>query len=354
MKALAKPVEERYQSAAAMRADIERYLIGKPVMAPAVAAAAEGTSFLPQENPAEQTSTLGPAHRADDEGDTRKRKRWPLILAGIAVLALLVAAAFVGQMLFSSSPDRKSVPSLLNMTLQQAERAIEQRGLTVGDVERRASTDVPRNRVISQDPNPGSFLAEGEPVDLIVSRGVPSVVVPDVLGEDKETARAEIEDARLQARLVERDSDEPAGTVIDQRPRPAESVAVDTRVTVFFSDGPEEVPNVVGRQEGPARRILEQRGFSVSVERDTETPAEPGTVLEQSPGAGETLGQGSTVTITVSDFVSESPEPTPTPTPTEEPPTPTEEPSPSETETPTESPLGRIAPSPAPSSSSSE
>ena len=34
MKALAKSVEDRYQSAAAMRADIERYLAGKPVSAP--------------------------------------------------------------------------------------------------------------------------------------------------------------------------------------------------------------------------------------------------------------------------------------------------------------------------------
>ena len=35
MKALAKRVEDRYQSAAAMRADIERYLAGHPVRATA-------------------------------------------------------------------------------------------------------------------------------------------------------------------------------------------------------------------------------------------------------------------------------------------------------------------------------
>ena len=35
MKALAKRLEDRYQSAAAMRSDIERYLAGRPVQAPA-------------------------------------------------------------------------------------------------------------------------------------------------------------------------------------------------------------------------------------------------------------------------------------------------------------------------------
>ncbi len=42
MHALAKRIEDRYQSAAAMRADIERYLNGQNVAAPAVAAAARG------------------------------------------------------------------------------------------------------------------------------------------------------------------------------------------------------------------------------------------------------------------------------------------------------------------------
>ena len=36
MKSLAKRVEDRYQSAAAMRTDIERYLAGHPIQAPAV------------------------------------------------------------------------------------------------------------------------------------------------------------------------------------------------------------------------------------------------------------------------------------------------------------------------------
>ena len=48
MKALAKRVEDRYQSAAAMRADIERYLAGKPVQAPVpVPAGADDTTFVP-------------------------------------------------------------------------------------------------------------------------------------------------------------------------------------------------------------------------------------------------------------------------------------------------------------------
>ncbi len=320
MKALAKPVEERYQSAAAMRADIERYLAGKPVVAPVVPAAG-ATAFLPEDQPTETSIFTGGLAEPEE-----KKRRWPLVLLGIAILGLLVAAAVVGPMLLDSPPEERSVPSVLNMTRAQATDALESRGLTLGDVEQQASTDVPKGRIISQDPEPGEFLPPGEPVDVLISAGKPEVVVPDVLGEGREDARAELEDAQLRVKMVRRDSDEEAGTVIDTDPRPATSVAIDTLVTVFYSDGPEEVPNVVGMQQGRARQILEKAGFTVDVELDTETPAERGIVLEQSPEPGSTQDEGSTVTITVSDY--EEPEPTPSPTPE---PTPTPEPSPTPT-----------------------
>jgi serine/threonine protein kinase len=320
MKALAKPVEERYQSAAAMRADIERYLAGKPVVAPVVPPA-DATTFLPQDRPTETSVFAGGLSESEE-----KKRRWPLVVLGIAILGLLVAAAVVGPMLFNSPPEERSVPSLLNMTRAQAVDALESRGLTLGDTEQQASTDVPKGRIISQDPEPGDFLAPGGAVDVLISAGKPEVVVPDVLGDDREDARAELEDAQLRVKMVRRDSDEPAGTVIDTDPRPATTVAVDRLVTVFYSDGPEEVPNVVGLKQGRATQLLERAGFTVDVELDTETPAERGIVLDQNPDAGSTQDERSTVTITVSDY--EEPEPTPTPTPE---PTPTTEP----TETPT-------------------
>ena len=46
MKSLTKSVEDRYQSAAAMRADIERFLAGKPVVAPVVPVAGDD-DFVP-------------------------------------------------------------------------------------------------------------------------------------------------------------------------------------------------------------------------------------------------------------------------------------------------------------------
>jgi len=61
--------------------------------------------------------------------------------------------------------------------------------------------------------------------------------------------------------------------------------------------------------DGYARNYLIPRGLAVK--------AEKGTVLQQSPNAGQTLDKGSTVTIVVSTY--EEPEPPPSPSPSPSP-----------------------------------
>jgi serine/threonine-protein kinase len=340
MKSLAKRVEDRYQSAAAMRADIERHLGGKPIVAPPVPVDEDGTTFMPAGGDSETTSVFGAT--SDDEED--KKKRWPLVLLAVIVAALLVGAAIFGQMLFNSEPEQRSVPTLLNLTQAQAERALDDAGLTLGDVEEEASQDVPRGRVISQTPDPGDFLAPGDPVDILVSTGNPEVVVPDVLGASRAQARQELEDLGLRVRTEEEASDEEAGIVIDTDPRPATNVSVGSVVTLFYSDGPEEVPSVLGLSRQEATRELRRAGFEVSVSLDPETRAEKGTVLEQSPEAFTEQPAGTTVVITVSSYEEPEPEPEPEPTPTE---TPDEEPTDEPTEPePTEEPTPTVTPTP--------
>jgi serine/threonine-protein kinase len=327
MKSLAKRLEDRYQSAAAMRDDIERWLGGEPVLAPM--AAGVQTPFLPHDQATEATAIFSGSPLPEEPEE--KRKRWPLALLAIAVLALFVGAAVVGTVLFNTGADEAQVPSLLNMTPDEAEAALADVELVLGNVSRRASEDVPQGRILSQDPEDGATLEVGSEVDVVVSTGRPEVVVPDVLGDDRHDARRELEGLGLEVSMRERESDEEKDVVVDTDPRPATRVERGSTVTVFYSDGLEEVPSVVGMKENQARQTLERAGFTVSVERDAETRSETGTVLRQSPEAASLHPSGTTVVITVSSY--EEPTPTPSPTPS---PTITESPSPSPTPSPPE------------------
>jgi serine/threonine-protein kinase len=316
MKSLAKNVGDRYPSAAAMRADIDRYLEGKPVQAPPVPAVV-ASSFAPTDSPTQVVPavTEGPVEEAEE-----RRRRGPLALLIILLVALIAAALIFGPRLFRSSPDQVQVPAITGMTRADAEAALRNAGLDVGNVTEASSQDVANGRVISQDPQAGQDVDNGAGVDFVLSNGKPQVSLPDVVGQDKNDAAQQLRASGLRVVLTMRDVDDPKDQVVDMQPAAGTKVADGSKVTLFWSDGPEQVPSVVGKAEDRARQLIEGAGFKVSKVTDSSTKAETGTVLQQSPPAGQTLDKGSTVTIVVSTYTAPTPTPTPTPTAT---PTPT-------------------------------
>jgi serine/threonine-protein kinase len=319
MKSLAKRVEDRYQSAAAMRADIERYLAGHPVRAtapplppepPTTVSPAYGQPY--PEHPTHATITTQPV--PPDQDDDRDRSRAGLfVLLGALLVALIVGAAFLLPQLFEESPQQVQVPDLIGMTESQARAAIGDAGLSVGQPVYVADPDVARDKVIKQDPNRDSFVDPGETVTITVSTGKPMTSMPNVVGQDRATARSTLEGAGLVPTFEEKESDQPKGQVVETRPVAGEQVPEGTKVTVLFSDGPEKVPDVVGMDEDTATSTLKQDGFKVFVVTSGDTTEPKGTVIEQSPNGGEERPEGTEVTIVVSTYE----EPTETPSPTD-------------------------------------
>lgn len=339
MKSLAKRVEDRYQSAAAMKADIERYLAGHPIQAPAVAPAPAATAYVPPVPPADATTTMaagaaaaGAAATPPPQEPRRGRAAW--VLGGLLLVLLLgLGAWFLNGMLFDDAPERTAVPNLVGMTEDEARMAIGDAGFSVGRITRETSDTVEADQVISQDPARDVFRDPGDSISFVLSLGKPEVEVPYVVGNLRKEARARLLEANLKVRFEEEDSDEDANQVLRTEPSAGTPVAEGTTVTVFYSDGPEKVPDVRGLKQGEAERTIREAGFVPDVRVDATSTEPKGTVVDQIP-VGGTADQNSTITLFVSAY--EEPEtPTETPTtPTETPTTPTETPT-TPTETPT-------------------
>ena len=106
MKALAKRLEDRYQSAAAMRSDIERYLAGRPVQAqvpPPAARAARGAAAARRQPPCGRRCR--PRTTTTTTTTTRRGPRTRmLVLLGLLLLALVAGAWLALQAATCSSP----------------------------------------------------------------------------------------------------------------------------------------------------------------------------------------------------------------------------------------------------------
>ena len=114
---------------------------------------------------------------------------------------------------------RGEVPAVVGLSREQAELAIENAGLDLGQVNER-SNRAPRGQVIESRPPEGSRVPVPSPVDLTVSGGPATVGVPDVVGESYSQARALLVQLGLAVGTVRYDSLSlvPANTVIGQTP----------------------------------------------------------------------------------------------------------------------------------------
>ncbi|GCD90191.1 Stk1 family PASTA domain-containing Ser/Thr kinase [Nocardioides sp. LS1] len=321
MKALAKRLEDRYQSAAAMRSDIERYLAGRPVHA-AVPPPSPATTMIPPVVPAPAPTTTVPAYAMTDDGDDRRRTG-TMVLLGLLVLLLIGGAAYLLPKMFESAPQQTPVPNLIGLSESAARKAIGDAGLAVGNVSYQADDRGGKGKVLSQDPNRDQYVDPGTTVDIVVSTGKPLVEMPYLIGQDKEAAKAALEAKHFSVTLTEKESDAPAGQVVSTDPAQGQQVPEGSQVTVFYSDGPEQVPDVVGLQQSDAEKVLRDAGFQPQVVESSNTTEPSGTVIQQSPQAGQPQPENTVVTIVVSTFTQPSESPTPTETPTESPSIPT-------------------------------
>src|ERR671919_433178 len=131
------------------------------------------------------------------------------------------------------------------------------------------------------------------------------VGVPNVVGLQEERAVRLIENAELEPN-VERQpsSDEPRGIVISQSPGAGVRIQKGDQVTIAVSSGPRqvEVPSVVGMNVDRAIQELDDAGLDWrTVEAFSEAPVNQ--VFRQNPQAGQTVDEGTRVTLRVSKGV---------------------------------------------------
>ncbi|MBA2774204.1 MAG: Stk1 family PASTA domain-containing Ser/Thr kinase [Nocardioidaceae bacterium] len=312
MKALSKSVDERYQSATEMRSDIERALEGRTVLAPPVADTGEETQHFMGAAPVNGTPTA--VTRLVDEEDEPSRRRTGLWATLLLLLIALVVATFILVPKWLSedeAPPTANVPSLLNKTVNEARRALEDAGLELGRTTPERSDSVKKGLILRQDPEPNADEPRGTAVDVFVSAGAGSAVIPDLSDATLTEARATLKDLGFKVRAVEdSESSERRHQVTRTDPRPGESLLVGETVDVYYSTGFVQVPNVVGDSEGKATQTLKRDGFAV-ISSDIQSDAPDGTVTLQDPPGGASEPYGTTVVISVSlGPTSTSPTPT--------------------------------------------
>jgi len=330
LKAMAKSPADRYQTAADMRADLQRAASGMPV------AAAPPTRFdmYPQTQRmgtgtmmAGATSQIPPVEDYDYAGRDYDyagsggrgggaggtNRRWiPWVLGVVLVIAVVGGVAYY---LLAGAGKTYAVPLVNGESVATAQAQIKAQHLRSTLVYRNSDT-VKANTVINSNPAEGNNVPANTLVTLFVSKGQAPVAVPSVVGQQQSQAEATLQAKGFKVDVkTDATSSSPAGQVISQNPSGG-TAAPGATITITVSGGAVSVPSVVGDSQATATQILTNAGFQVSVQNGS-GPANVanGTVFSQNPQNG-TATRGATVTIFVQTGQSASAPPTDTGTPT--------------------------------------
>jgi len=305
LKALAKNPDNRYQTAAEMRADLVRVHNGETPEAPKVFTDAERSSLLSSTGPSlggPRTDPL-PRQRLDDTAGDRMGGsigRWVVAVAVLAVLTIVVVIAFNT---FGGSTRDVQVPDMRGQVSADAIAALQNRGFKTRTLQKPDST-IPPDHVISTDPGANASVSAGDEITINVSTGPEQRELPDVSSLSYSDAVKKLTAAGF-GRFKQANSPstpELMGKVIGTNPPANQTSAITNVITIIVGSGPEtkQLPDVAGQTVDAAQKNLNVYGFTKFSQAPVDSPRPAGEVVGTNPPKGTTLPVDSIIELQVS------------------------------------------------------
>lgn len=264
------------------------------------------TSVLPVQELVVQTS--GSVSTPDSRGLTHRSRTW-LIITTILLLAAAIALGIWWWWQQYGPGSYLEVPDVSAMTVAEAEASLLDLNLA-SHVSYENSDDVPTDLVIRTSPEAGQPIHKTAEVQIVVSKGILMLTVPDVAGLDPSKAETLLEEEGLSvgSTVEEWSEDVAAGTVIGSDPVATTSVRHDQPVNLIVSKGrePMSVPDVTNTPRADAEKAITAAGLVADIAEEYSNDVAEGNILSQDPTSG-TLYRGDPVRIVVSkgpEFVS--------------------------------------------------
>ncbi|HET7668425.1 MAG TPA: Stk1 family PASTA domain-containing Ser/Thr kinase [Mycobacterium sp.] len=294
LKALAKNPDNRYQSAAEMRADLVRVHSGEVPEAPKVLTDAERTSFLSAPSSQHRTEPIDGVDRPHPGYSEREERggsvgRW---LIAVAVLAVLTVVVTVAINMFGGTPRDVQVPDVAGKLRDDAVAQLQNAGFKVNTQQKPDST-VPPDHVINTNPEANTSVGAGDEITINVSTGpeqrevvdCKTLSYADCVQRLTNAGFGKFKESRSESTSEQKDR------VLTTIPGANQTSAVTNEITIVVGDGPRSrlVPDVKGQTEDPAKQILTASGFANIVPVQIDSTAPCGQVMGTLPVAGQDL-----------------------------------------------------------------
>jgi eukaryotic-like serine/threonine-protein kinase len=300
LQAMAKSPADRYQTADAMRADLDRFVHGQPVLAPPAPAEPATIAVAAA---SEEALAGAETFALDSERGPRRTTPYWLASGGVFAVAIGLIIFFGGRSLgyFGAAP-YVHVPYVVGMKENAADAQLRARGLYPVRHQVKGTTS-DAGTVLKEEPHSGT-VQKGSDITLTVAGPPPTTAVPPVsaLTQDKASSTLRGYGFKVKVKYAPVTSGAAQGTVISQSPNPGFAAKDGSTVTITIARGYGKVtvPSIVGDSENAATQALSNVGLSVGKVRITYTQnSQAGIVLSAYPNPGTSVSAGTSVNLTV-------------------------------------------------------
>ncbi len=209
----------------------------------------------------------------------------------VMVVVVAVIAGFVFRLINGGGAKEETafaMPSLVQYNYEEMVNRYAGK-LTITVQGEPVYSEYEANTIVEQSVEPGTSVEKGTEVFVTISNGKNVTFVPDVSGKTANEAIDMINEAGLEVMLKPIFNDKvPYDMVIRVSPAPGTEMAVKQKVTLYVSKGAQSdskiIPNVVGKQEEEAVKLLEDEGFTVETERKDDKAPEGEVFMQNFPG----------------------------------------------------------------------
>ena len=318
IKATAKKLTDRYQSAAEMYVDLSSSLSYNRRSEPKLVfndTNKSDTKSLPKvpqstltaipkpqiQNSKPQPNKVPPQQTPAEEyveKPVKKRKfrfRYLMLLATIG----LIAASLMW--ILSRTPATVEIPNVVGKTVAEAKETLKKANFEIGEEKTEASENIEEGKIIRTDPDAGTGRKEGTKINLVVSSGKQSFQIGNYIGKKSTDVIADLKQKKVPENLIkieeEESNDSEVGTVLRQTP-PAGTTYDLTKASAITLTVAKKVtsvpmPSYIGSSlEFTKNNLIQIVGVKEANIEVVEVSAAPigtaeGTVLEQNPKVGE-------------------------------------------------------------------
>lgn len=192
---------------------------------------------------------------------------------------------------------KEPIPNVLNLTYEQAEAALKEKGF---QVDRKAQeSDRAPGTVLDQNPKAGGEAEKNSVITLTVAKEQSKAIVPDLKGKAKDAAEKALKDVKLKLGSVT-EIDQPGavpGSVVEQQFQAGQQLEVGKTVNITIAKASTQtvVPNFSNRTLGQYKDDLRRANLTLGI---VAGPTDDNAmVVNADPGPGRPVNSGQAVNV---------------------------------------------------------